>query len=180
MTPFDARTGRDLRGHSKPCHAGWLTEKLFASIFVHDPAAVFHKRVIEACGGFDESLPVSVGNEFWLRVSTKFAFGLIDEPLARRRWSEASLTRSNRLRGRLVKARILEEFYLEKGGEKILPRRAARRRLAKVHYSAGKILLQHLRCREALQYFREALHFRPGYLKTYPFLAAAAVGAIFR
>ncbi|MCD4699608.1 MAG: glycosyltransferase, partial [Phycisphaerae bacterium] len=87
-------SGEPMAGHSKPCLAGQLTRKLFKSIFVHDPAAVFHKRVIEKCGGFDESLPVCVGHEFWLRATTEFEFGLINEPLAQRRWHEKSLTRS--------------------------------------------------------------------------------------
>ena len=78
-TPMDPvrADGRRMKGHSKACHSGPLTEKLFHSIFIHDPAAVFHKRVIEECGPFDESLPVCVGHEFWLRVSTKFEFGPI-------------------------------------------------------------------------------------------------------
>ena len=29
MDPFDGKTGKRMEGHSKPCHAGWLTEKLF-------------------------------------------------------------------------------------------------------------------------------------------------------
>lgn len=180
MTPFDGRTGRDMPGHSKPCQAGWLTEKLFVSIFVHDPAVVFRKRVFEVCGGFDESLPVSIGNEYWLRVSTQFAFGLIDEPLARRRWSEMSLTRSRRLQGRRIKAAMLEEFYFRKGGEKHVPRQVAMRRLARVNYSAGKILLREFRCREAWRHLARAIQYRPGVLKVYPFLLLAGIGSAIR
>lgn len=180
MDPFDGATGERMAGHSKPCQAGWLTEKLFMSIFVHDPAAVFHKRVIEMCGGFDESLPVSIGNEFWLRVSTKFAFGLIDESLALRRWTEQSLTRSNRLRGRRIKADMLETFYFRKGGKDLIPKAKALRRLAKVNYSAGKLLLQQFQCRAALNHFGKAIRFAPGFLKTYPFAVLALFGSIVR
>jgi glycosyltransferase involved in cell wall biosynthesis len=180
MDPFEGSTGRRMQGHSKPCHAGQLTEKLFASIFVHDPAVVFHKRVIEQCGGFDESLPVCVGNEFWLRVSTKFEFGLIDEPLALRRWTEESLTRSNRLRGRRIKAAVLEDFYFHKGGRQIIPHRAAMRRLARVHYSTGKLLLQRGQFRQAVRYLAKAARYRPGSLKVYPLLLAALAGAPLR
>jgi glycosyltransferase involved in cell wall biosynthesis len=180
MEPFDGKTHKRMAGHSKPCHAGWLTEKLFGSIFVHDPAAVFHKRVIETSGGFDESLPVSIGNEFWLRVSVKFAFGLIDEPLALRRWTEESLTRANRLRGRQIKADMLEDFYYRHGGKELIPHTKAMCRLAKVNYSAGKLLLQQFQCRKALRRFIKALKFRPTYLKVYPFAFLSLIGAIFR
>ncbi|HUU22714.1 MAG TPA: glycosyltransferase [Phycisphaerae bacterium] len=174
-TPMDPvrLDGTAMAGHNKPCHAGRLTERLFHSIFVHDPAVVFHKRVIEACGGFDESLPVCVGHEFWLRVSTKFEFGLIDEPLAARRWSPTSLARGNRARSRKTKAAMLERFYFERGGQDLLSARPAMRRLAKVHYNAGKILLRRREWRDAVGYFAKALRYRPGYLKCYPLYLAA-------
>jgi len=172
--------GRPLEGHSKPCHAGRLTEKLFHSIFVHDPAAVFHKCVIEACGGFDESLPVCVGHEFWLRVSRKFEFGLIDEPLAVRRWHDKSLTRRDRARARITKSAVLERFYFERGGSELLAdRNKARRRLARVHYGTGKILLQQRRCRQAEQYLAKAVRLAPTRLKAYPFYAACKLARVF-
>ena len=180
MAPFDGLTGKRMEGHSKPCHAGQLAEKLFMSIFVHDPAAVFHKRVIETCGGFCEDIPVSIGHEFWLRVSPHFEFGLIDEPLALRRWTETSLTRSNRLRGRRIKTAVLEKFYFQMGGDKLVPRKKALSRLAKVNYHTGKLLLQQFQCRQALPYLIKALHYRPTYLKIYPLAIAAAIGAIIR
>jgi len=171
--------GQRIKGHSKPCHAGWLTEKLFHSIFVHDPAAVFHKCVIEACGGFDESLPVCVGHEFWLRVSRKFEFGLIDEPLALRRWHDKSLTRSNRARARITKSAVLDRFYFERGGRELLTdKNRARHRLARVHYSTGKILLQQRRCRQAQHYLARAIRLAPKRLKAYPFYAACTLARL--
>ncbi len=173
--------GTPMEGHSKPCLSGRITTELFESIFVHDPAAVFHRRVIDQCGGFDESLPVCVGHEFWLRVSTAFAFGLIDEPLALRRWSERSLTRSNRARGRRVKAGMLERFYFERGGKDLLPERPALRRLARVHYAAGKILLKQRQFPDAKAYLRKAIHYAPTQLKPYPlYLLAAAASLLAR
>ncbi len=164
--------GEEMKGHSKPCFAGQLTRKLFKSIFVHDPAAVFHKRLIDKCGGFDESLPVCVGHEFWLRASTEFEFGLIDEPLAQRRWHEKSLTRSNRARGRQIKAAMLERFYFERGGAELLDRKEAFRRLSRVHYSAGKILLKQGRCRRGREFLGKAIRYNPANLKAYPIYAA--------
>ncbi len=171
--------GEVIKGHSKPCQAGQLTEKLFQSIFVHDPAAVLHKRVIETCGGFDESLPVSVGHEFWLRVSTEFEFGLIDEPLALRRWSEQSLTRRNRSRGRRIKAGMLERFYFELGGADMLKQGPAMRRLSRVHYKAGKLLLAEGNPREAASYLAKAIRYKPSNLRAWPMLLAAKVAGLF-
>lgn len=177
MAPVGA-DGEPIRGHCKPCHAGKLTERLFHSIFVHDPAAVFHKRVIERCGGFDESLPVCVGHEFWLRVSTEFEFGLIDEPLALRRWSEGSLTRSNRSRGRRVKADMLERFYFERGGRDLVAPGPAMRRLSRVHYSAGKILLKERNCTDARHHLAKAIRYSRANLKAYPLYLASRLGGL--
>jgi glycosyltransferase involved in cell wall biosynthesis len=180
MDPFDDATGERMEGHSKPCHSGQLAEKVFMSIFIHDPAAVFHRRVIDTVGGFCEDIPVSIGHEFWLRVSLKFEFGLIDESLALRRWTPESLTRRNRLRGRKIKARILERFYFEMGGSDLVDRTLAMRRLAKVNYHAGKILLKEFRGREALGYLTKALRFKRSYGRVYPLVALAAIVAIVR
>jgi len=171
-------TGEVIKGHSKKCHAGRLTEKIFHSIFVHDPAVVFHRRVLDECGGMDEEMLVGSGHEFWLRVSLKFEFGLIDEPLARRRWSQSSLTRSNRSRGRRLKARMLERFYLEHGD--ILARRKARARLSRVHCAAGRMLLAEADPSEAREFLAKAIRYNPANLKAYPFYVAACLAALLR
>ena len=176
MTPIRL-DGVPMKGHSKPCRAGRLTRELFKSIFIHDPAAVFHKRVIETCGPFDESLPVCVGHEFWLRVSTQFEIGLIDEPLAMRRWHEKSLTRSDRARARCVKAAMLERFYFQRGGRELLDRREALGRLSKVSYRAGKILLRR-EPRRARQYLARAIRYDRTNLKAYPLYLAARLAQL--
>ena len=176
MTPIRL-DGVPMKGHSKPCRAGRLTRELFKSIFIHDPAAVFHKRVIETCGPFDESLPVCVGHEFWLRVSTQFEIGLIDEPLAMRRWHEKSLTRSDRARARCVKAAMLERFYFQRGGRELLDRREALGRLSKVSYRAGKILLRREPHR-ARQYLARAIRYDRTNLKAYPLYLAARLAQL--
>ncbi len=169
--------GTPMAGHSKPCHAGRLTRALFQSIFIHDPAAVFHRRVIHQCGGFDESLPVCVGHEFWLRVSTKFEIGLIDEPLALRRWHEQSLTLSNRALGRRVKAAMLERFYFERGGDEFITRKEAFRRLSRVHYAAGKMLLRQ-RQSGAREFLGKAIRYRRWNLKAYPLYLVSLLGRL--
>ena len=171
--------GTVMEGHSKACRAGWITEEIFHSIFVHDPAVVFHRRVVDECGGFDEQIPVGSGHEFWLRVSTKFEFGLIDEPLAQRRWRPDSLTRSHRSGGRVLKADMLERFFFERGGRDLLERRPAMRRLGRVRYRAGKILLKEGRCREARRSLGRAIRYDPANLKAYPFYLASCAGALF-
>lgn len=42
-------------------------------------SAVIHKSVFEQVGIFNESFPVCEDYDFWLRVATKFSFGLLDK-----------------------------------------------------------------------------------------------------
>ena len=70
---------------------------------------------------------------------------------------------------------MLAKFYEDPAQRQMLDIRRARRRLAKVHYAAGKILLQEGRPREARRYLQRALHYRPGYAKAWPFYAFAAL-----
>jgi hypothetical protein len=178
MVPV-TRDNQVIQGHSKPCHSGWLTEKLFQSIFIHDSSAIFHRRVYETCGGFDETMRVGSGHEFWLRVSTKFEFGLIDEPLAQRTWTPTSLTRSNRGRGRQFTTDMLERFYFQKGGKDILKAGPALRRLSHVSYKAGKLLLAEGNPRQAKRYLAKAVKYRPTNLRAWPGLLASAVASLF-
>ncbi|HUS90689.1 MAG TPA: glycosyltransferase [Phycisphaerae bacterium] len=171
--------GRPMRGHSKPCHAGRLTDRLFHSIFIHDSSTVFHRRVFQACGGFDETLRVGSGHEFWLRVSTKFGFGLIDEPLALRRWHEESLTRSKRSRSRRFKAGMLERFYFEQGGKDLLRPGPALRRLGRVHYACGTALIREGHFAEAKGYLRKAIRYCPASPRPYAVYPVACVGGLF-
>jgi len=170
MSPISPE-GRPLRGRSKRCRGGWLTEQLFHRIFINDPTAVFHRRVIDTVGPFDQSLPVCVGHEFWLRVSTKFEIGLLDEPLALRRCHEASLTRRDRTRANRVKTEMLERFYFDRGGKDIIkhPRKALQR-LAKVRYHAGRLFLSQGDYRIAADYFHKAFKYNPLEARIYPFL----------
>lgn len=73
--------GKPLRVHPRRCRQGWITEKIFHHTFIHDPSVVFHKSVLQECGPFDQSLPVCVGLDFWLRMSAKFPIGLVNEVL---------------------------------------------------------------------------------------------------
>lgn len=167
MPPMDF-SGRPIKSRAGHCHKGKVTEKLFHRIFINDPSAVFHRRVIDAVGGFDQSLPVCVGHEFWLRASTRFEIGLVNEPLALRRLHEMSLSRRDRLRAHRVKSEMLERFYFEQGGRDLLQPRRAMRRLAKVRCHAALQFMGHREYRVAAAYLARAIRFCPSYLKSYP------------
>ncbi|HUQ69068.1 MAG TPA: glycosyltransferase [Planctomycetaceae bacterium] len=160
MATVDAE-GRVMTGHDKPCKAGWMLDELFENICVHDPAAVFHRRVWERVGGFDESLPVCVGHNFWLRVAVAHKFGVIDEPLAVRTWLKDSLTRAKKARVFRIKAEMLHRFYEEQGGQERLERDRAHRAIAKACFTAGRLSAREGDWAYATRLFFGAVHYRP-------------------
>jgi glycosyltransferase involved in cell wall biosynthesis len=160
MATVDAE-GRVMTGHDKPCLAGWILDDLFENICVHDPAAVFHRRVWERVGGFDESLPVCVGHNFWLRVAVAHQFGVIDEPLAVRTWLKDSLTRAKKARVFRIKAEMLHRFFEEQGGRERLDWTRAKRAIAKACLTAGRLTAREGDWAYATRLFFGAVHYRP-------------------
>jgi glycosyltransferase involved in cell wall biosynthesis len=156
-----AADGRVMTGHSKPCKSGWLLDDLFRDIFIHDPAAVFYRQVWERVGGFDETLPVCVGHNFWLRVAVAHRFGLIDEPLAVRTWLKDSLTRSKKARVFRIKAEMLFRFYEYQGGKERLNRSLAQRALAKACLTAGRLAFREGDGTQAQRLLGGAVYYRP-------------------
>jgi glycosyltransferase involved in cell wall biosynthesis len=166
--------GKPLRTAGRRGRQGWITEKLFHRAFIQDPSAVFHKRVVQECGPFDQSLPVCVGQEFWLRVSMRFPIGMINEALAQRRCLESSLTLRNSVRSGRVKVEVLERFYFERGGREFLPhRRRAMATLAKVRYAAGRLFLGQKEYQDAAEYLGKAIRYCPTFVKSYPYYLIA-------
>lgn len=152
--------GQLMAGHDKVCKEGWILDELFENICIHDPAAVFHRRVWERVGGFDESLPVCVGHNFWLRVAVAHRIGLINEPLAIRTWMKDSLTRGRKARVFRIKAEMLHRFFAEQGGADRLDHERARRALAKTCWTAGRLAMREGAWNYAARMFRGAVHYR--------------------
>lgn len=48
-------------------------------------AVVLHRRLISDHGGFDETLPAAEDYDLWLRLTWRYAVGLVDEPLVIKR-----------------------------------------------------------------------------------------------
>ena len=152
-------SGRPLRGHRKRPHAGRVTPELFASIFIHTSCVVARRTALLAAGGFDETLPCSEDYDLWLKLSLRGPFGLIDEPLVQRTVHPNSLSRTDLPDKLRCKAEMLERFYTSLGGRDAVDPRRARRRLAKVFYSAAKAHVKARRAGDAVALLRRSRHY---------------------
>jgi glycosyltransferase involved in cell wall biosynthesis len=75
----------------------WSHRKMAGRIFlpslarcvVSPSAVILHRRLIEAHGGFDETLPAAEDYDLWLRLSWRYEVGLVEEPLVIKRGGHA-------------------------------------------------------------------------------------------
>lgn len=178
MIPIDD-SGKCVSGRSKPRHEGWITQKLFSSCFVDVPSVVCRKSVIVDAGGFDASLPVCEDYDLWLRISLKEPFGLIAQPLAKRRLHDNRLSKSRMSRNLGVKARVLEKFFEQARDANVLEHASAMSRLGRVFFQAGRAAFHDGAYQQAVEYCRASRAYGRSPLRTMLFSAAAGTMAMF-
>lgn len=175
---IDARS-RLLRGHRKTPHGGEVTARLFASTFIHTSAVVMRADLIRSAGGFDGRLTHNEDYDLWLRLSLRYRFGLVPEPLCLRRCHPVSLSRDGCSPDILLrKAELLNQFYIHGGGADRIDSDLARRRLAKLYYTAGKSFLRDGNPRRARECLRRSLVHQPRRAKTWLWLGQTRLKAL--
>lgn len=94
---------------------GRITAPLMVDNFVPFPTTVVRASVLEEMKGFDESLTMSIDYDLWLRISVKYHFAYIREPLANYRIWEGQM--SKKVGERLDNFfRLLERFLADNPG----------------------------------------------------------------
>lgn len=112
---FIDENGRET-GHRDIYHPqGRITEALLEDNIVNFGSAVVSRAALEKCGVFDESLPMSIDYDLWLRLSAYYEFGFIDAPLLEYRLWGGQMSHKMLTRTACV-LRILEKFETEHGG----------------------------------------------------------------
>jgi glycosyltransferase involved in cell wall biosynthesis len=137
MVPIDAQ-GHIVNGRTKPRCAGRITEALFKSCFVDVPTVVCRKQLLTKAGGFDASLPVCEDYDLWLRLSLNEPFGLIEEPLAKRRLHDDRLSKAAMSRNFTIRAQMLLRFYESNKQNGAIRESVANSRLARAFFVAGR------------------------------------------
>jgi len=172
MRPITDR-GDTVAGRTKPCHAGWITEKLFCSSFVHVPTVVCRKELLVHEGGFDQTLPVCEDYDLWLRLSVMEPFGLVEDPLAMRRLHGDRLSKCSMSRNLAVKARVLRKFYELNATSGRLNRDVCKARLARVCFVAARAFFRNGEYERAIDGCRACRSYGGPALRTIPLALAA-------
>ncbi len=163
--------GNIIGKNKRKLHSGFVTKHLFQDIFMHSCGSMFPKSALKEIGGFDTSLPVCSDYNLWLQLSLKYRFIALSKPTFKRRRHQGNLS-AHSLQNRITELEVLERFYYEKGGDEVLSKHTAMRRLSKQAYRAGKCALRD-KPQKAKELFIKSLRLHPT-LKAILYLARAA------
>jgi len=123
----DGRIVREYR--AKSCVSGWVTRPLFNKFFVACQATVIRRLALNRFY-FDENLKTAEDIDLFLRLSldTRFLFVPVQQVV--RRVKEGSLSQhKDAKRINVNRIRVLERFYYDLGGKRIIPKMEAMRRI---------------------------------------------------
>jgi glycosyltransferase involved in cell wall biosynthesis len=126
-------SGRPLEYEQPSLFRGRVLEAMFRNNFVCFSSAVVHRRVFKHLGLFDESLPLAIDYEFWLRAASWYAFDYVDEPLVRYRTGHASLSRRTEERLKVAHG-IMHRFRGTEEGRRLLELATVREATAETCY----------------------------------------------
>jgi glycosyltransferase involved in cell wall biosynthesis len=104
--------------------AGRITEALFVDNIVPFSAAVVRRECFEACGMMDTSYRMAIDWDLWLRMSVRYKFDFVAEPLLRYRLGHAGQMSKNLHVREGDTMRIMQNFLASNPG--LLPRRLVR------------------------------------------------------
>lgn len=131
-----------LYGRSREkLYGGNITKYLFQAILVHSCGSMFPRKILEDSMAFNTSLKVCSDYDLWLVLSMKYRFIALPEPTFKRRRHLGNLS-SGSFENCLTELQVLERFYYEKGGDKVVPKRLAMRRLGVESYRVGRCAIE--------------------------------------
>lgn len=155
--------GQPLGGRRdrRKCYSGRVAEYLFRHVFIHTSNVLCRTDLVRQVGAFDKSMPVCEDYHLWLRMALLCEFVSVDQLTAFRCWHGQALSRQDRVRNSVVRAAMLERFYLAEGGRQAIPHITAYRRLGKVFFQAGRALARAGQRGDALRFFARSVRYRP-------------------
>jgi len=133
---------------------GHVLQEAFRRTIPPFSSSMVRREVFDEVGHFDESIPLAIDYDFWLRVALKYRFDYVDEPLLLYRTGHANLSRRSAERLNIVLNKIIPKILAipgvrERLGERLIAEvyaalyQCLAREARKI--SLGQALLYHLR-----------------------------------
>jgi glycosyltransferase involved in cell wall biosynthesis len=168
----------DADGQPRPWSGGRLPRgnvvaAMFRQNFVCFSSAMLRAGVADHVGSFDESIPLAIDYDFWLRAARHYRFGVVNEPLVAYRVGHVNLSR--RQLDRLHVARlVMERFALHYDDPQTLPETARARADAETYVHMATIARGYSRP-AALGWLRQAIRANPTHVPAWRALAATVM-----
>ncbi len=157
----------------KQYHSGKVTNQLFIDNFVNFSSAVVRKECFDQFGGFDETLPMSIDWDLWLRISTKYEFAFLNEKAFYYRIWPGQMSHNYEKRYQCI-LRIMEKFSREYS--EYLSKDVVRLAWAHTYFNRGwkEKEMAHRRV-EALKYYVKALKAKVTFIPAWKGLVKAMI-----
>jgi glycosyltransferase involved in cell wall biosynthesis len=162
---YGAHVGIDEKGsyvkrkqHLLP--SGNITAELFEFIYVHSCGMMCPKKLFEEIGGFDTSLKCCAFYKLLLKISVKCKFIPVEGPTFKRRRHTGNVSVRSFV-NRKLEFDVLEDFYFNGGGEKLIPHSRAMKRLSREGYRAGRCAIREGMYEEARRLLSQSFRRHP-------------------
>ncbi|HET6422955.1 MAG TPA: glycosyltransferase family A protein [Planctomycetaceae bacterium] len=157
---IDPNGTRDASPDPEFLPSGWILDKLFEEPWIVDSTVVFRRTVWERHGGFDETLTVTTGQNFYLRAARAHRFAMIPEPLTEV-FRAGPLSREEEAHHIRQTAEMMHRFYAEQGGDERLDGWRSRRILGELCEQAARVSWEEHNIPMTLRALIGAMHYRP-------------------
>ncbi|MBW7991965.1 MAG: glycosyltransferase [Planctomycetes bacterium] len=117
--------------------SGNITKHLFQTIIVHSCGSMFPRKILKDGVTFDTSLHVCSDYDLWLSLSMKYRFVALPKPTFKRRRHSDNLSTVS-FENCLTEFKVLERFYYDKDGNKVIPPKIALKVLSKGGLKTGR------------------------------------------
>lgn len=165
--------GKDLPTPKRRRYSGRITGQLLVDNFVTFNTVLASRQLLEEAGGFDESLRMGIDYDLWLRLSVKYPFEYLEQPLVRYRIWGGQM--SNRLGERFDNCfKLLERFLAQNPG--CVSQLEVDRGWAHTYVSRGRWRASQGDYRLALADYAKAFHYCPGDLRLWKSMARLMLG----
>jgi glycosyltransferase involved in cell wall biosynthesis len=156
-------TGRELPYTQPRLYRGDVLEVMFLDNFVCHSSVVIRREALDRVGLYDESIPMAIDYDLWLRVALHYRFDYVDEPMVWYRTGHANLSRRAEERSDIAMG-IMRRFLDEIGGRERLGARTIRRAWSETYSHRAQYARQRSR-KVALGWYLRAVAADPRYLE---------------
>jgi glycosyltransferase involved in cell wall biosynthesis len=164
--------GAPLETFRGPVYEGRITNQLLIENFVTGMASVVRRECFDAVGLFDETIPMGIDYDLWLRISTRFEFVYLDHVTYQYRFWGGQMSRN--FEKRLDCAITIMKRLIE-ANPGLIPEHVQEEAWAHTFTYGGNGFAKAGRHRDALYWYLKALRMRPTYLDAWRQIAKLAV-----